>query len=70
MVRRWSRKPKIQGSNPCQGYFVFCIVLVWTFIFKEGNILFNEAFQHILFMFVWRRTYGKGQFREEATFSD
>ena len=30
----------------------------------EGNVLFNDAPQHILFAVIWRQTYGKGPFRK------
>ena len=30
---------------------------------KEGNVLFNDALEHILFTVIWRLTYGKGPLR-------
>ena len=30
---------------------------------KEGNVLFNDAFNTFLFTVIWRRTYGKGPLR-------
>ena len=30
---------------------------------KEGNVLFNDALNTILFMVKWRLTYGKGLLR-------
>ena len=30
---------------------------------KEGNVLFNDALNTFYFTVIWRRTYGKGQFR-------
>ena len=30
---------------------------------KEGNVLFNDALQHILFTVIWCQPYGKGPLR-------
>ena len=30
---------------------------------KEGNILFNDTLQHILFTVIWHQAYGKGPLR-------
>ena len=30
---------------------------------KEGNVLFNDDTQHILFTVIWHQTYGKGPFK-------
>ena len=36
---------------------VVMLSAVFNKIHKEGNVLFNDT-QHILFMVIWRRTYG------------
>ena len=30
------------------------------FLYKEGNVLFNDALNTFYFTLIWRRTYGKG----------
>ena len=40
-----------------------CLVNTRCFL-KNGNVLFNDAFNTFLFTGVWRRTYGKGPLRK------
>ena len=37
--------------------------IIMTINMKEENVLFLWRTQHILFMVIWRQTYGKGPFR-------
>ena len=30
---------------------------------QEGNVLIEQFIEHILFIFIWHQTYGKGSLR-------
>ena len=68
----WCRKGLYVNYNRTD---ILCILLftywlltvcIWTYVVvykkrKEGNVLFNDAFN--TFTVIWRQTYGKGPFR-------
>ena len=46
------------------------LVLTWKEGRKDGDVLFNDIFKHILFTVILQWTYGKGPFREVERKSD
>ena len=57
-LRRWTANPLGSarvGSNPILVEFFPCYGIIW----KEGEVLFNDALNTFYFTVIWRPTYGK-----------